>query len=220
LQWVLDGLLTLPESEVSDALRTEWRTFRQLLPPLPTRTDAIYNRTKVLPALQYDHLANFENPELYAIFPYRLFGVGKPDLEVGHVTWEAREMKRTGGWCQDAIQAALLGLTDEAAAAVVKIFSTSHEESRFPAFWGPGFDWIPDQCHGSVGCAALQRMLLQCDAGAIHLLPAWPADWNVEFRLHAPDRTIVEGTVKNGKLLQRKVIPEERDKNVVVMEPA
>jgi hypothetical protein len=220
LQWVLDRLLTLPESEVSHELRAEWSEFRDRLPPLPTRTDAIYNRTKVLPALQYDQLANFENCELYTVFPYRLFGVGKPDLEVGRATWEAREIKRTGGWCQDAIQAALLGLTEEATAAVVKNFSTWHEHSRFPAFWGPGFDWVPDQCHGSVACIALQRMLLQCDDGAIHLLPAWPADWNVEFKLHAPNQTTVEGSVENGKLLRLEVTPEDRSKDVVVMDPA
>jgi len=220
LQWVLDRLLALPEDEISHELRTEWSEFRRRLPPLPTRTDAIYNHTRVLPALQYDHLANFENPELYAVFPYRLFGVGKPDLEVGRATWKARKIKRTGGWCQDAIQAALLGLTDEAAAAVVKNLSDRHEDSRFPAFWGPGFDWVPDQCHGSVACVALQRMLLQCDDGAIHLLPAWPKDWNAEFKLHAPNRTTVEGSVENGKVIKLKVTPEHRSQDIIVIDPA
>ena len=59
-------------------------------------------------------LANSENPELYAVFPYRLFGVGKPDLEVARETYARRLHKATGCWRQDAIQAALLGLTDDA----------------------------------------------------------------------------------------------------------
>ena len=218
LQWALDGLLALPKDELPSELRSEWSEFRELLPSLPTRTDAIHNRTQVLPALQYDHLANFENPELYTVFPYRLFGVGKPDLHVGHATWEARLMKASGGWFQDAIQAAFLGLTDEAQTEVVKNFSTWHDASRFPAFWGPNFDWVPDQDHGSVACIALQRMLMQCDGGVIRLLPAWPRDWNVDFKLHAPNQTVVEGVVENGKLLQVKVSPENRGKDVVIID--
>lgn len=39
--------------------------------------------------------------------------------------------------------------------------------SRFPAFWGPNSDWIPDQDHGSVAAIALQRMLLQIKLDAM-----------------------------------------------------
>jgi len=76
-----------------------------------------------------------------------------------------RRVKDTGGWRQDAIQAALLGLTEEAQRDVVRNFSTTHPGSRFPAFWGPNFDWVPDQDHGSAACMALQYMLMQCDEG-------------------------------------------------------
>jgi len=208
LQWVLDGLLALPEADLSPELRREWGAFRYLLPPLPTRSYFWEKRKEVIPALQYDDCKNFENVALYAVFPYRLFGVGKPELEVGRATWAARPVKDTGGWRQDAIQAALLGLTDEARVAVVKNFSTSHTGSRFPAFWGPNFDWIPDQDHGSVPCIALQRMLIQSDGGKIRLLPAWPKDWDVAFRLHAPGQTLVEGRVRQGKLEALVVSPE------------
>ena len=35
-------------------------------------------------------------------------------------------------------------------------------------------------------------MLLQhTDAGEILLFPAWPADWEVAFKLHAPQNTVV-----------------------------
>ena len=88
-------------------------------------------------------------------------------------------------------------MTDEAKAAVVKNFSTAHAGSRFPAFWGPNFDWIPDQDHGSVACIALQRMVLQADDGKLHLRPAFPNDWDVEFKLHAPGKTVVEGRLRN-----------------------
>lgn len=216
LDWVLNGLLDLPQDSIPEELRREWREFRDVLPPLPTRTWVWEKRTVVLPALQYDQCANSENPELYTVFPYRLFGVGKPDLEIGRATWEARVFKETGGWRQDAIQAAFLGLADDAKRDVVKNFSTPHEGSRFPVFWGPNFDWIPDQDHGSVACIALQRMLLQCDDGRIHMLPAWPKDWDVEFRLHAPGRTVVECRVEGGVVRELRVTPESRRQDMVM----
>ena len=35
----------------------------------------------------------------------------------------------------------------------------------------------------TVAMIALQRMLLQYDGDEIYLLPAWPKDWDVEFKL-------------------------------------
>ncbi len=221
LQWVLDGLLALPEEKLPAELRREWQEFRDLLPPLPTQTFVWEKRTVILPARQYDQCANSENPELYAVFPYRQYGVGKGNLEIGRATWAARRVKGTGGWRQDAIQAALLGLTEEAKAYLVENFSSPHHGSRFPAFWGPNFDWIPDQDHGSAACLALQQMLIQWDPpmpagaggasdGEIRLLPAWPKEWNVDFRLHAPGRTVVEGRVENGEVKTLRVTPDHR----------
>jgi hypothetical protein len=87
---------------------------------------------------------------------------------------------------------------------------------RFPAFWGPNYDWIPDQCHGGVLMKALQSMLLQSEGDAIFLLPAWPSDWNADFKLHAPKQTIVEGVVRGGTLVSLTVTPEARRKDIVV----
>jgi hypothetical protein len=91
-------------------------------------------------------------------------------------------------------------------------------EPRFPAFWGPNFDWMPDQDQGSVSLIALQRMLMHCEGKTIRLLPAWPKDWNADFKLHAPYNTTVEGRVENGKVLNLKVMPESRRNDVIVME--
>ena len=64
---------------------------------------------------------------------------------------------------------------------------------------------------------ALQEMLLQTIDDSIVLLPAWPKDWNADFKLHAPRETTVEGRVGNGKLLKLKVTPESRRKDVVII---
>jgi len=87
---------------------------------------------------------------------------------------------------------------------------------RFPAFWGPNYDWTPDQCHGGVLMKALQSMLLQAEGGRNLPSPAWPADWDADFRLHAPRRTVVEGSVRQGRLVHLDVAPESRRRDVVV----
>jgi len=76
--------------------------------------------------------------------------------------------------------------------------------------WGPNYDWTPDQCHGSVAMIALQRMLVQYEGDDIYLLPAWPKDWDVAFKLHAPQNTSIEGKVENGKITTLQVSPERR----------
>jgi len=43
---------------------------------------------------------------------------------------------------------------------------------RFPAMWGPNFDWIPDQDHGNNILTTVQNMLLQSDGRRLFLLPA------------------------------------------------
>ena len=60
---------------------------------------------------------------------------------------------------------------------------------------------------------------MQTGGEQIYLLPAWPGDWDVDFKLHAPYRTTVEGTVKNGRLVKTTVSPRSRSQDVIVMRP-
>ena len=158
---------------------------------------------------------NVENPELYAIFPYTHYGLEKPDISLARRTYEIRQHKNHSGWQQDGIQAALLGLTKEASKIVLDNFNTKHKGSRFPAFWGPNYDWVPDQDHGGVNMRALQNMLIQTDGKKIILFPAWPEKWDVEFKVYAPGNTTIEGELKNGKLIGMKVVPENRNKDII-----
>ncbi len=192
--------------------------MQQQIPALPAKQ--VDGKRVLQPADQvFGEIKNSENPELYAVFPYRLFGVNKPDLEVGRATFEARRFKRTGGWTQDAIQAAFLGLTDSAKRLTLESFSAPTKGSRFPAFWGPNYDWIPDQDHGNVASMALQTMLMQTEGAKIVLFPSWPKDWDVEFKLHAPLNTTVEGVFKAGKLERLTVTPERRTADAIPMNP-
>ena len=63
----------------------------------------------------------------------------------------------------------------------------------------------------------LQEMLMQVDGKKIYLYPAWPKEWDVHFKLYAPYQTTVEGTLKDGKLIDLKVLPESRKADIINM---
>ena len=107
-----------------------------------------------------------------------MYGIGRPDLEVAVNTWkygtDVPNQKNYISWHQDAIFCARLGLTEEAAEITVKKLQDS--ERRFPTFWGPGHDWVPDHNWKKSGMIGLQEMLLQTVDDKIYLFPAWPKD--------------------------------------------
>jgi hypothetical protein len=205
LRHVLDRLANDPQSAAGD-----WARLRRELPGLPVGEEG--GQAVLLPAeAVFEEARNVENAELYSIFPFRLHGVNRPGLDLARATFDARRFRHNIGWCQDSIQAACLGLAAQARDMLVERFSKKHARSRFPAFWGPNFDWIPDQDHGAAGMITLQAMLMQPgERGEILLLPAWPEDWDVSFRLNAPMNTVVEGVYARGRLQELKVTPESR----------
>ena len=226
LRNVLPRLLALPAGSATDAQRTGWRALLEELPAIPVGRTAkgklpplgkgdADGLPVLLPAEEYGRTKNSENPELYPVFPYRLYGLGKPGLSLARNTFAARLFPQDTCWGQDGPEAALLGLTDVAEQAAVHAF-TSYGDQKFRWFWRPGHDWIPDLDNGGAGMSTLQLMLLQTDGRRIRLLPAWPPDWTADFRLHAPYQTTVEGHVENGKLTRLVVTPDLRARDVVV----
>lgn len=216
LRFILPRMLALPDNLTTAEQRQRWAKMLKDLPPVPIRA-----APDGMPALQaaekFDPInVNMENPELYCVFPYRLYGVGKPDLELARHTYAVRRFKNSGCWHQDALDAALLGLPADASRDVAKNFTMTG--ARFQAFWTPSADWIPDMDNGGVGMAALQRMVLQCEGRQIVLLPAWPKDWDVDFKLRAPLDTTVQGVVQGGQLTKLLVDPESRRADVVMAE--
>ncbi|MCX6873044.1 MAG: DUF5703 domain-containing protein [Verrucomicrobia bacterium] len=214
LRFILPRLLALPNNITTAAQRTRWMRILQELPPLPV---AEVGGVKLLrPSGSFKEGNYSENPELYAVFPYRIFGMGKPALELARATYAKRVNRHNFGWCQDSIQAACLGLGEEAAKQVAARAKRITGGYRFPAMW-TGFDSIPDQDHGVNILTTLQSMLLQADGNRILVLPAWPKNWDVSFKLHAPSSTTVEGVLKAGKLERLTVRPTARNKDVVNM---
>jgi hypothetical protein len=186
----------------------------QTLPPVPLRT--VGGRTMIAPAKTWERVNNVETPQLYPVYPWRIYGVGKDSLDIARNTYiydpDALKFRSHAGWKQDNIWAACLGLTEEAA-RLTKL-KMAGGPYRFPAFWGPGFDWSPDHNHGGSGMIGMQEMLLQTNGRKIYLFPAWPMKWDVRFKLHAPEQTTVEAELKAGKIVYLKVTPESRTKDI------
>lgn len=220
LRCVIHRLLALDSPMVDPSRRERWTALLDALPPMPIgrRTDG--HDEVLLPAARFAALANVENPELYAIFPYRLYGVGLPAIDLAERTFRARTNRANVGWCQDSIQAAHLGLADEAMSMLAARSERKDAKSRFPAFWGPNYDWIPDQDHGANIMTTLQSMLVQCVGRRILIMPAWPRGFDCDFRLHAPFDTRLTGEIRDGRVTTLSVWPPERLADVEFMNDA
>ncbi len=213
----LPRLLALPKKLTTAEQRARWQRVLADLPPVPKGTKE--GKTVLLPADSFSREANSENPELYAVFPYPVYGLGKPDLELARNTFATRKNKNTACWYQDQVQAALLGLVEETRQGMIaRASAASHSTSRFPAFWNEFNDWVPDVDHGGNLQLALHLMLLQAEPGPngkLRLLPAWPKDWDVSFKLHAPNDTTVECVYRDGTIETLTVTPVSREKDII-----
>ena len=215
LSTILERLLELSSEYLTEAQREKWQAMLKRIPPISKRVCDGF--TTISPAKSWERINNVEVPQLYPVFPWGIYGFGKPDLELALNTWkydpEAIKFRSHVGWKQDNIFAARLGLTDEAFR--LNMLKMADSGRRFPAFWGPGFDWVPDYNWGGSGMIGIQEMLLQVDGDQIHLFPSWPKDRDVHFKLYAPKNTTIECKLKGGKIEFIKVFPEERRKDIV-----
>ncbi len=215
LNKVITGLLQISEKYLTAEKQNYYEEYLKRIPPISFREKSGY-RT-IAPAERYERINNIELPQLYPVFPYDVYGIGRPDIEVAINTWkygyESPEQKNHISWHQDAIFCARLGLIEEARDITIK--KLSNADRRFPTFWGPGHDWVPDHNWGGSGMIGLQEMLMQTVGENIYLFPAWPEEWDVDFKLHAPYNTIVEGQLIDGKLTGLVVTPESRKKDIL-----
>jgi hypothetical protein len=217
LQTVLTRLLELNDTYLSKEKRKHWEAMLQRIPPMAFRDRNGYKT--ISPANTWSRINNQEIPQLYPVFPYGIYGIGRPDLDVAINTWKFGTdlpiQKNYISWHQDAIFCARLGLTEEASAITIQKMRDS--QRRFPTFWGPGHDWVPDHNWGGSGMIGLQEMLLQSVDRKIYLFPAWPKDWDVSFKLHAPFNTTIDAELKAGKIVSLNVAPASRKNDLIIM---
>jgi hypothetical protein len=175
------------------------------IPPIPTRLQK--GKLCIAPAIAYERINNVETPQLYPVWPWRIYSLEKDEegnsiandlaLNTYQCDSVALAHRSSKGWKQDNIWAACLGQTTDAYRLTMEKLKDG--PYRFPAFWGPGFDWSPDHNWGGSALIGLEEMLLQEDltTGAPILFPAWPNDKPIRFRLHAPDGEVIEQGIWN-----------------------
>lgn len=90
------------------------------IPPIPLRYIEIKDslnptaspelKQTISPAVSWERINNVETPQLYPVFPWRIYGVGKENLELARNTYfydpEAIKFRSHVGWKQDNIWAA------------------------------------------------------------------------------------------------------------------
>jgi hypothetical protein len=217
LTGIINKLLLLPDIVVSREKKEELTRLRERIPPIEYRNVDGY--LCIAPAKLWERINNIEAPQLYPVYPWKIFGIGRPGLDTAVNTYyhdpELPGFRGYESWKQDNIFAARLGLRDEAWKYTSLKLQDSHR--RFPAFWGPGFDWVPDHNWGGSGMIGLQEMLLQTLHDSIYLFPAWPENKDVHFKLHAPQNTTVEAEVINGEVRIINVEPASRKEDIIIM---
>lgn len=226
---VFEKLLALPLGVLSPARRAAYAAFAPRIPELPLSTGL--NGTVIAPGrVLSDRRHNHEGPEHYPIHPHRLFTMGRAvaagqDLALARRTWEST-FKPGGfshsntGWNYGVNTAALLGLTQPAAAQVLERAATPPAPGyRFPGF-APHFqDFDPSADFFANMNRALQDMLLQGGEdgwgnATLVLFPTWPCDWDVSAKLWAPQNTSVEIEYAGGALQRLTVTPSTRAASV------
>lgn len=232
LRALVTGVLSFPKNELTNEQQTYFQEILGRLPEIPLAQKDGYT---VLPPAETWTLegnqSNMEFPQLYTLFPFESYSFeDEKGLEIAKNTWlynsKAAAQKNYICWFQGGIYAAHLGITDEAKSYAMNKFlhplgdraDSSVSAMRFPAFWSnPGFCECPDMDHGGSAMIGLQDMLLQTQGKHIYLCPAWPKDWDCDFKLHAPYNTIIEGSIRQGKLDSYQVFPNDRKNDVIVM---
>jgi len=221
---LFEKLLQLPPTVSTPAQRAAWSNFftRPLIPELP-----VVNGLIVPARILQNGGHNSEGPELYAMHPHRWFTKGREvasgkDISVGVNTHLASGWAKNNndGWTYGINSAALLGLTNQAAAQVIERANTGPASGyRFPGF-SPHFqDFDPSADHFANFMRAAQEMILQSgedgfDSTTIVLFPSWPCQWDLKAKLWGPLNTTVEIDFSNSKLNSLVVTPSSRANSV------
>lgn len=220
LRCLLPKMLKLPENLASYARKEKWRKLMERVPSIKTK---IFNDEEIIAYADTESdIQNCELPEMYTVFPYDIYGIGKAGIDLARRTirnsFHTEEMRTHISWHYTGIEYARLGMLSEALEFLGRKMSDGPH--RFPTFWGPGHDWTPDHNWGGTGEIQLQEMLMQTREDVIYLFPCWPSWCDVRFKLYAPQNTIISCGLKEGKIEYMEVVPEERKKDIIIIGPA
>jgi hypothetical protein len=257
LRLVITLLLKLPvHLTPNPEERAAWAKTLSLLPPLATgtchyagpgnpgggmacqdpkrnpnanKTITILQPGEMLPQHQHNH----ENHAMYAVWPFRQYGVGRPNLQLGVDSYKHRPHACDHNWCQDVADAAVLGVARDAAENVLQRANAAPAASatqenkrpllaRFRGFSAHYEDYEPAVDQLSMMRIAMHEMLIsRADDGprySVILFAGWPTEsWDVDFKLWAPRNTTIEAACRGGVLTKLIVTPPSRLADVSVV---
>ncbi|RZL98833.1 MAG: hypothetical protein EOO88_60205, partial [Pedobacter sp.] len=100
LKSVLERLLALPKGYLKDDKRAEWEKMLTRIPPISF--GEINGKTTISPAKLWERINNTETPQLYPVYPWGIYGVGKPGLDTAINTYkydpDALKFRSHVGW--------------------------------------------------------------------------------------------------------------------------
>ncbi len=245
LRRILSDLLRLDPGTLTPAQRSRYQALLASMPQPPLKT--VLNQP-MLGVYQTGDAGRdmIETPSLYSVWPAReaglgrlsLLAAGRRDHGTRMVTFDGTpgSSSESGGWLYTPTVAAQLNLPQQAKFHALRNFlepipstvgigsqtisNPYPGKPRFHAFWESRFDYIPDQCHGGSTIHGFENMIVQSQGDKIYLFPAWPEEWDVNFKVHAAQNTVLEGVYRNGVLQALTVTPSSRAADVINMATA
>ncbi len=153
-------------------LRAQWQDLLTNLTAYPT--DGTHYLPHQPPIAQTH---NNENVACEIIWPYDQTGIDAPDLPMAIATWKARPNPYGNVWANDAIQAARLGLGDEANQGMKTMLQ---KYQNYPNGMTNNTNGVFEYL--GVHLAVMNESLLQSYNGKIRVFPALPNDASLVTR--------------------------------------
>ena len=205
LRWAVPVAIEVSQKLGLDAdRRVKWQDLLDHLAPYPV--DEAKNLFLEATLTAADERHNSENVEDYGIYPFGVFGLGRPDFDRAKNTFLHRPVPGMGnGWEPAPIAAARLGLGEEASRLVLEHMRDNFRSNN-GGWYSPTTDYwvgnIPDAPYfdaPGVSCQALNEMALQSQDDLIRVAPAWPEAWQAQFRLKARGGFMVTSEIHAGR---------------------
>jgi alpha-L-fucosidase 2 len=169
---------------LDSGLRAGWQNVVDRIEPYKTANGAWLPHDPPAPATQH----NGENVTSELIWPYDRTGIGAADYQTALNSWNTRPNPYSNVWANDAVQAARLGLGDQALAGM-KLMLQRYQ--NYPNGMTNNTNGVYEYL--GVHLAAMNESLMQSYNDKIRVFPAAPSDSNFvgRFTLLAKDGFLV-----------------------------
>jgi len=160
------AIATAKKLGVDADLTPTWQTVLENLVPYPSDgTNYLPHQPPITP------MKNGENIVAELIWPYSVTGIGAPDYATALSSWKARPNPYSNVWANDAIQAARLGLGDEANQGMKLML---HKYQNYPNGFTNNTNGVFE--YFGVHLSVMNESLLQSYNDKIRVFPALPSD--------------------------------------------